>query len=74
MPDPAGGDPGPGNGFTAEERRLLRALREGRSAVAAAGELGTGVAEVAQRLARLRARLGVGSTLELLERFAAQPD
>src|SRR5207248_2058477 len=46
------------------ERRLLQLLTEGRSNAEIATELELGESEVAQRLARLQARLGASSRAE----------
>jgi DNA-binding CsgD family transcriptional regulator len=46
------------------ERRLLQLLTEGRTNAEIAVELGVGEGDVAQRLARLQARLGASSRAE----------
>ena len=46
------------------ERRLLQLLTEGRTNAEIAADLGVGEDEVAQRLARLQARLGTSSRAE----------
>ncbi len=46
------------------ERRLLQLLTQGRTNAEIAAELAVGESEVAQRLARLQARLGTSSRAE----------
>jgi DNA-binding CsgD family transcriptional regulator len=61
-PGPA--SPAGGPSLDAAERRLLRLLTEGRTNAEIAAELDLGEEVVAQRLARLQARLGTSSRAE----------
>jgi DNA-binding NarL/FixJ family response regulator len=68
-PAPAGSAPGSGAdalgaSLDDAERRLLQLLTEGRTNAEIAAELDLGEDEVAQRLARLQARLGASSRAE----------
>ena len=47
-----------------DDRRLLRLLTEGRTNAEIAAQLGLGEDDVAQRLARLQARLGTSTRAE----------
>jgi DNA-binding CsgD family transcriptional regulator len=58
---------GPGSTWKSlgdDDRRLLRLLTEGRTNAEIAAELAIGENDVAQRLARLQARLGTSSRAE----------
>jgi len=61
---PAGATAGAAPSLDDAERRLLQLLTEGRTNAEIAAELALGEDEVAQRLARLQARLGTSSRAE----------
>lgn len=64
------GEPPPGPGLTADERRLLDALGQGKTLGEAAAELHLSRRSADRRLAAAREKLGVGTTAEAVVAFS----
>ncbi len=64
------GEPAPGPGLTADERRLLDALAQGRTLGEAAAELHLSRRTADRRLASAREKLGVATTAEAVVAYA----
>jgi DNA-binding NarL/FixJ family response regulator len=64
------GEPTPGAGLTADERRLLDALAQGKTLGAAATALHLSRRTADRRLASARAKLGAGTTAEAVVAYS----